>query len=268
MNTIGDIVAKLDSIYPPEWAAEWDRVGLVCGRPETEVERVLLAVDCVAATVAEAREAGAQLMVTHHPLLLRGVSSLAPSTYKGELIHTLIESGIGLYVAHTNADVAAPGVSDALAARLDLEDLRPLSPVDDGPRGIGRIGVLPEPSTLAAFAELVARRLPATAGGVRVAGDPMRQVRVVAVSGGAGDGYLGEARDSGADVYLTADLRHHVAGEYIEDESPALIDAAHWATERPWLDLLAGQVRDAFDVDTVVSDRNTDPWALQVASVD
>ena len=268
MNTIGDIVARLDSIYPPEWAAEWDRVGLVCGRPETAVNRVHLAVDCVAATVAEAREVGAQLMVTHHPLLLRGVSSVAPTDYKGELVHTLIESGIGLYVAHTNADVAAPGVSDALADRLGLTDLRPLSPVDGGPRGIGRIGVLAEPMTLTAFAGRVARLLPSVAGGIRVAGAVDRMVRTVAVSGGAGDGYLREARELGADVYLTADLRHHVAGEYIEDESPALIDAAHWATERPWLDLVAAQIRDGFDVDTVVSDHNTDPWALQVPSVD
>lgn len=268
MNTIGEIVAKLDSVYPPDWAADWDRVGLVCGRPETRVDRVLFAVDCVAATVAQAKEVGARLLVTHHPLLLRGVSSIAPTDYKGEILHTLIESKIGLYVAHTNADVASPGVSDALAERIGLTGLRPLSPIDDGPRGIGRVGVLPEPMTLAEFAQHAAGRLPGTAAGLRVAGDPERRIEVVAVSGGAGDGYLTEARAAGADVYLTADLRHHVAGEYIEDDSPALIDAAHWATEQPWLDLVAAQVRDAFDVDTVVSNRSTDPWGMHVASTD
>ncbi|MFD0559968.1 dinuclear metal center YbgI/SA1388 family protein [Stackebrandtia endophytica] len=265
--TIGEITAKLDAIYPHVWAADWDRVGSVCGRPGTAVTRVLFAVDCVPSTVAEAREVGAQLLVTHHPLLLRGVSTVAPTTYKGEIVHSLIESGIGLYVAHTNADVAAPGVSDALAGRLGLSDLRPLEPTEEG-RGIGRVGRLPEPTTLSAFASVVAQALPATAAGIRVAGDPGRRVSMVAVSGGAGDGYLSQARDCGADVYVTADLRHHVAGEYIEEPGPALIDAAHWATERPWLDLVAAQVRHAFDVDTVVSDRNTDPWTLHVASSD
>lgn len=265
--TIGEITAKLDAIYPPEWAADWDRVGLVCGRPAGAVTRVLFAVDCVPSTVAEAIEVGAQMLVTHHPLLLRGVSSVAPTTYKGEIVHTLIESGIGLYVAHTNADIASPGVSDALANRLGLSDLRPLEPTE-GERGIGRVGLLADPMTLAEFAALVAQALPATAAGIRVAGDPGRLIGTVAVSGGAGDGYLAQARACGADVFVTADLRHHVAGEYVEEPGPALIDAAHWATERPWLDLVAAQVRQAFDVDTLVSDRNTDPWTLHFASSD
>jgi dinuclear metal center YbgI/SA1388 family protein len=264
--TIAELSAFLNELFPPSWAADWDAVGLVCGRPETVVERVLFAVDCVPQTVSQARQIGARMLVTHHPLLLRGVSSVSPDTYKGEIVHTLIESGIGLHVAHTNADVAVPGVSDALAQRLGLQELRPLSPLDGGPRGIGRIGRLDKPMRLADFTQRVAARLPATAWGVRATGDPEATVTTVAVSGGAGDSYLALAAEAGVDAYLTADLRHHPASESAVASGPALIDAAHWATERPWLDVVAAQVRAEYDVDTVVSDRNTDPWTIHVSS--
>ncbi|MGH8792276.1 MAG: Nif3-like dinuclear metal center hexameric protein [Stackebrandtia sp.] len=266
-TTVADVVSGLDMWYPRDWAAEWDRVGVVCGRGGRTVERVFFAVDCVPETVAEARDADAQLMVVHHPLLLRGVSTVSPDTYKGDIVHTLIESGIGLYVAHTNADVALPGVSDALAKTLGLTgELRALSPIDDGPRGVGRVGRLPAPVSLAEFAGLAVRRLPATAWGVRASGDPDRVVSTVAVSGGAGDAYLSHAAAAGVDAFLTADLRHHPASEHASQRGPALVDAAHWATERPWLDVVAAQVRERFGVDTVVSDRNTDPWTVHASS--
>jgi putative NIF3 family GTP cyclohydrolase 1 type 2 len=115
---VADVVRALESRYPPAWAEAWDRVGLVVGEPSAPVRRVLFAVDCVPETVAEAVATGAQLMVVHHPLLLRGVHSVATTTYKGAAVHQLIRAGIALYVAHTNADVAAPGVSDRAGARL------------------------------------------------------------------------------------------------------------------------------------------------------
>lgn len=272
--TVGTVVADLDQRYPPAWAEQWDRVGLILGEPEAAVRRVMCVVDCVPQTVAEAVQADADLIVAHHPLLLRGVSSVAPTTYKGRIVHDLIKAGIALYTAHTNADVANPGVSDALAARLGLTGLRPLRPTPPGSpeagsgagRGIGRIGTLPLPMTLAEFTGYAARCLPATAWGVRAAGDPGRQVVTVAVSGGAGDGYLGDAVAAGVDAYLTSDLRHHPASEHVSADGPALVDAAHWATERPWLDELAGYLRERFGVETLVSDLDTDPWTLHSAS--
>jgi len=229
-------------------------------------------VDCVPGTVAEALAVRADLIVAHHPLLLRGVSSVAPTTYKGRIVHDLIKAGIALYVAHTNADVANPGVSDALAARLGLTGLRPLREPDAGSpaagqgRGIGRIGRLPAPMTLAELTAYAGSRLPHTAWGVRAAGDPARRVETVAVSGGAGDGLLAEAAAAGVDAFLTADLRHHPASEHLAAGGPALLDAAHWATERPWLDELAGYLRERFAVDTMVSDVDTDPWTVHAAS--
>ena len=270
--TVADVVAALDGRYPPGWAEQWDRVGLVVGDPQAPVRRVLCVVDCVPETVAEALARRADLIVAHHPLLLRGVSSVASTTYQGRIVHRLIRSDVALYAAHTNADVANPGVSDALAARLGVRDLTPLRPAAPGSpaagagRGIGRVGRLSTPMTLAELTRLAARVLPPTAWGVRAAGDPDQLITTVAVSGGAGDSLLGEARAAGVDAYLTADLRHHPASEHLAAGGPALLDAAHWATERPWLDELAAWLCAELPVETVVSDLDTDPWTMHAAS--
>ncbi|MBX7265895.1 Nif3-like dinuclear metal center hexameric protein [Micromonospora sp. Llam7] len=270
--TVADVVAELERRYPPAWAEEWDRIGLVLGEPGGTVRRVLCVVDVVPETVAEALDAGVEMIIAHHPLLLRGVSSVAPTTYKGRIIHQLIKADVALYVAHTNADVAVPGVSDALAARLGLVDLRPLQPARPGSpaagagRGAGRIGRLPHPLTLAELTRLAAAVLPATAVGVRAAGDPNRTVRTLAVCGGAGDGFLADAAVAGVDAYLTSDLRHHPTGEHLATGGPALLDATHWATERPWLDDLAAVLRAAPGVETLVSDLDTDPWTVHAAA--
>jgi len=264
--TVRTVVDALDARYPRDWAESWDRVGLVLGEFEQPVTRVLCVVDCVPETVGQALDLGADLIVAHHPLFLKPVSSIAPDTFKGALVHRLIRAGVALYTAHTNADVANPGVSDALAARLELTGLRPLVPAEGAAagagRGLGRIGELPEPRTLAALTRFAAERLPATAAGVRAAGDPDRLIRTVAVCGGAGDSFLPAATRAGVDAYLCADLRHHPVSEHLAAGGPALLDVAHWASERPWLDDVAVWLRDAFDLDVVVSDVDTDPWTV------
>jgi dinuclear metal center YbgI/SA1388 family protein len=262
-STVADVMAVLDERYPPAWAEDWDRVGLVVGEPDRPAGRLLLAVDCVPETVDEAIARGVDLLVVHHPLLLRGVHSVATTSYKGSLVHRLIRAGVALFVAHTNADVASPGVSDALAARLDLHDVGPLVPVDRPGRHPGRIGQLARALPLAELAGYVAERLPATQTGVRAAGHPDQLVARLAVLGGAGDGFLADAAAAGVDAFLTADLRHHRASEHLAGGGPALIDASHWATERPWLDSLAGELRAALAVDAVVSDLSTDVWTVR-----
>ncbi|MBT8224193.1 MAG: Nif3-like dinuclear metal center hexameric protein [Dactylosporangium sp.] len=267
-TTVAALVALLERRFPPDWAENWDRVGLVLGEPSAPVTRVLCVVDCVPETVEQAVDVGAQLIVAHHPLLLRGVSTLAPTTYKGRIVHRLIRAGIALFAAHTNADVANPGVSDALAGLLGLRDIRPLRPAPDDPsRGAGRVGRLAEPRSLPAFSALVAQALPATTWGVRIAGGTgagARRIETVAVCGGAGEAYLGDALAAGVDAYLTSDLRHHPASEFACEDGPVLLDAAHWATERPWLDPLAAYLRSVAPVETMVSDIVTDPWTAHV----
>ena len=279
-TTVRAVIAALERAYPPELAEVWDTgIGLTCGDPDEQVERVLLAVDVDAAVVAEAIEIGAQLLVTHHPLLFRPVQSVQAGTAKGRLIHQLIRAGIAHFAAHTNADKAVGGVNDALASALGLARVQPLAPDVDvlpaghpqaGLTGLGRIGDLASVMSLRDFADLVASALPATAGGVRVAGDPDRQVRVVAVCGGAGDSELGTANDAGADVYLTSDLRHHVVAEHLAlPGSAAVVEVAHFAGEWPWLADAARVITagvagggTAGTVSTTVSALRTDPWTI------
>lgn len=380
MIRLSDALSAMDDWFPPASAESWDAVGLVCGDPADPIERILLAVDPVPAVVAQAEQIDAQLIITHHPLLLDAVHGVSATSPKGALIHRLIRAGRALHVAHTNADAASPGVSDALARRLGIIDVAPLSPIAEpaldrigvyvplpdvervrdaladagagaigsydrcawavegsgtfrplpgaapaigeigqtarvaearlemaapaghrarivaalrashpyetpafdivataalpGDRGIGRIGRLGEPTTLRAYAARVARALPPTAWGVRAAGDPDQPIERVAVCGGAGGSLIDVARAAGADAYVTADLRHHVASEATAERADgprppmALIDAAHWATERPWLDDLAAALRGTFGttVSIAVSDRSTDPWTLHEPS--
>ena len=136
---VADVVAVLDELYDPAWAEEWDAVGLVVGDPQDPVRRVLLAVDPVIAVIDEAARWGADLIVTHHPLLLRGVHSVATTSIKGRAVTALVRGGIALHVSHTNADVARPGVSDALATALGLQELRPLRSAGPGPGELDKI---------------------------------------------------------------------------------------------------------------------------------
>ncbi|MEU5052514.1 Nif3-like dinuclear metal center hexameric protein [Streptomyces sp. NPDC021096] len=274
MPVLSEVIAALDALWPPERAEQWDAVGTVCGDPDATVGRVLFAVDPVQEVVDEAVRLGADLLVTHHPLYLRGTTTVSAATFKGRAVHTLIKHDIALHVAHTNADRADPGVSDALAGALDLRVTGPLVPDASDPagrRGLGRICELDPPMSLSEFAERAAKRLPATAQGIRVAGDPERTVRTVAVCGGSGDSLFDEVRAAGVDAYVTADLRHHPASEAQQHSPLALVDAAHWATEWPWTEQAAAQLdeisdRHGWGLRTHVSRTVTDPWTAHAAS--
>ena len=274
---LADVVGVLDRHYDPAWAASWDAVGLVTGDPDQPVRRVLLAVDPVQAIIDEAIAWEADLLVTHHPLLLRGVHGVAATGPKGRAVTALVRAGVALHVAHTSADVADPGVKPLLREVMSEQrvgDLRPLQ-VDpssaDGRRGLGRVGRLDVPTTLASFVDVVTVALPPTPAGIRVAGDPDRRVETVAVCGGAGDDLFDEVRAAGVDVFVTADLRHHPASEALEHGTPALVDCSHWASEWPWLAdarrlLLAGLGAQADTVETRVSTLVTDPWTTHQRS--
>ncbi len=373
MPALSQVVDLLEAWYPPAAADSWDAVGLVCGDPDDDVRRVLLAVDPSPAVAREAVAWGADLLLTHHPLLLKGVHSVAATTPKGRTLTALVRAGCALMTSHTNADVGVGGVSEALADTLGLVDHEPLRPapgtssaldkltalvpVGDAPAlraalaaagagrigdydqasfsvagqgrfrplpgahprigevgtaetveeervevvlerrdrtavvrallaahpyeepaydvveladpgtsraGIGRVGTVPA-TTLGDLAASLARRLPATVHGVRVGGDPDRVVRRVAVCGGAGDFLLDDVRALGVDAYVTSDLRHHPASEFLEHEGPALVDVAHWAAEWTWLPVVERRLVDALGatVETRVSTVVTDPWTFR-----
>ncbi|RRD51743.1 Nif3-like dinuclear metal center hexameric protein [Buchananella hordeovulneris] len=261
--TVADVTSHLEKLYPPHLAEDWDSIGLIVGQPTAVVQRVHLAVDVTQAVVDEALAGGAQLLLTHHPLYLRGTDTVACTTPKGRMVHALISAGCALYNAHTNADSAPEGVAVALAELLELRATVPLQPAAADPAlGIGRVGHLPTPQTLDELAAVVARVLPATVPGILVGGDLIDTVDKVAVSGGSGDSLLGAARAAGADVFITADLRHHPAQDHLAGGKPWLINTTHWASEWPWLPLLARALRAEFgpQLEVTISTLPTDPW--------
>lgn len=268
--SLADVTRVAHDLWPLSGAEEWDAPGLLSGDPASPVDYIHLAVDAVSDTVEEAIEANADLLLVHHPLLLRGVTTVAEDRYKGALLSRLIRANCALLAAHTNADVVADGVSDIFAARLGLLDARPIAEGAVPGTGIGRVGRLAQPTTLGQLARRVAELLPPTASGVRVAGEYDSSVETVALCGGAGDSLLGDSTVVASDVYITADLRHHPASEAREQaisagSGPALIDVSHWASEWLWLETAADQLRAALPgVRVTVSDIRTDPWDFVV----
>lgn len=271
---LADVLEVLRGFYPEESAQSWDHVGLTTGDPSQPVRRIHFAVDPTLAVVEEAIQAGADLLFTHHPLLLRGVHSLATTNAKGATVTAAIVADLALYSAHTNADVAWPGVCDALAAACGMDQVETLT-VSEG-ADMGRVGELPESISLGDLARRLATALPPAAGGIRVCGPATAPVQRVAVLGGAGDSLFDAVRAKAADVYVTADLRHHPALEAREEArggTPYLIDAGHYATEWLWLNGAAQRLRDelgarAEGLETYVSTLCTDPWDFTVGALD
>jgi len=265
MTQLKDLIATFETLWPIAGAEEWDTPGLISGDPYAGVSKVLLSVDVTAELVEEA-VGKYDLILAHHPYLMRGITLAGEHSAKGTLLAKSIRNSLAIYAAHTNADIVSNGVSDVLARSLGMVDTKPLVSVSNSGIGHGRIGKLSAPVQLGEFARLVAKVLPATATGVRVAGDYLQTVETVAVCGGAGDSFIVAAADAGADVYVTADLRHHVVQEARENarlhgNKPALIDVSHWASEWLWLEVAAAQLRQRHPlVQFDVSDLRTDPF--------
>ena len=271
--TVADVVGMLRAAAPPELAEPWDPNQLICGDPADSAGSVLLAVDPVTAVVDEAIERGVDMVITHHPLYLRGTDHVSATDPKGRTVHRLIRHGIALANAHTTLDAAHGGVAAALAAAaVGVLAAVPLEPDPHDPtQGIGRIGDLQCPTRLRDLAVAVASALPDSAPGLLVGGDLDATVETVAVSGGAGDSLLDTARDAGADVLLTADLRHHPASEHLEAGRPYLLCGTHWATEWVGLPPLAARLERAASAGgrrlaAYVSEVVTDPWTLRLST--
>lgn len=274
-RSLADVLAVLEGAYPLDWAEDWDRAGLVVGDRDAVVRSVLLAVDPTVAVAREAVAGGIDLLVTHHPLLLRGASFLPADTGKGAVVSELIRAGTALWCGHTNVDRSSLGTVGAWIRALGLEEAEPLAA---GPRGdahaahgsrlvgLGAVGSV-APTTVGRLARRIADLTPTTAQGVRWTGEEDRPVRTIAVCPGAGDSFLDAAADAGVDVYITSDLRHHPALEHVEASAdpaavPALIDVAHSASEALWLPLARDLLEEARPgIEVRLSDLSTDPWS-------
>lgn len=256
-----------EGLWPLSLAENWDAPGYSVHIP-SELKRVLLCVDITGAVVAEAVAKGCQVILSHHPFLLRGTSNVNFDDLKGSVIQAAIGAGVSLYSAHTNADVVDRGVSDTLARVLDLLDVMPLSSSGSSAIGHGRLGRLEQEASLKDFATKLAELLPFSPRGIQVAGDPDQSISTVALCGGAGDSFIQDAFESGADVFITSDLRHHVTLDAISQPRHvpfAVIDVSHWAAESLWLSVAAEQLAEQLkDVEFVLSEIVTDPWVFSI----
>lgn len=233
--TVAQIMALIDQIAPFELAEEWDNVGLLAGRPDARVDTVLCALDMSMDVLSEARRRGAQLVVTHHPILFRGRKNLNETDGEGRLLCELVRSGVAMIAAHTNFDNANPGVNDALAAALGLTDIQALE------NGM-RVGT-PAQVSFNQFADHAEKTL---GGPVRRYGDPGRRIRRVAVLGGAGEDYAKLAIAAGADAYLTGEMAYHKALDAV-DNGLCVLEAGHAATEYPAISALRRGLQIAAD---------------------
>lgn len=242
-------VEVFEKLWPVSLAEDWDVVGLVSGSTHQEIKSVLLTVDVTSEVVDYAKQVGADLIFAHHPMLLRGVASIAEDTAKGKVLSELVRSNIAVYSAHTNADSVETGTSAVIAKALGLINSRPLSQSTLPTQGIGQIGDIGS-MTLGELASKLNDLLPPTATGVRVAGPFDRKVSKVALCAGAGDSYSLMALDQGADVFITSDLKHHNSQEILElakarNVDFALIDISHWAAEFVWLETAKQELEEA-----------------------
>lgn len=267
--SVGEFVDVLDSLWPRGAAEEWDAVGLHLGSPSAPVRRVSLVVDVTVETVQEAIDQDIDLIVAHHPLLLRPVNSLVEDHAKGHLVASLVRAGIALFSAHTNADAVDGGTSETLGRALGLQDMSAIAASTMPGAGIGRVGALPQPVRLYDLATQLGRLVPQTPGGLKVSGDPDQMVSRVALCTGAGDSLLSHPEVLASDVYITGDLRHHPASDTQQaralGHAPNLIDVSHFASEWFFLDGVRRQLTTRLpELDVRVSDIVTDPWDFVV----
>lgn len=239
-----ELIRWLEEKHPPKAAEEWDNVGLLAGNDEKEVAHVFLALDLTEEVLEQAIKAGADMILTHHPMIFSGVKKINNHTSLGRRLLTLIENQIPYYAMHTNYDIF--GMADCSASRLGLTDTKVLSVTEEeGGRvaGFGRVGKLPCPMTLAQCARHVKESNGLS--DVRLYGNPLAQVEIAAVCTGSGKSMIEDAIKAGAQVYITGDIDYHTAIETAM-EGLALIDAGHYGTEYIFAEDMRKELAAAF----------------------
>ena len=258
MATVKDILSFLGTLAPEYMKEDWDNVGLLCGRQEKEVKRILVALDPFEHVCREAAELGADLLVTHHPLIFEAPKAITDDNSIGRSILLLARHGISAVNAHTNLDCAPGGVNDVLANALGLRDVEIIDPAgtdENGkPYGLLRCGYVKE-TDLDAFLALVKGNL----------GTPVlrfargnRPVKKVAVGGGSCAGALRLVAEAGCDTFVTADVKYNQFWD-ARELGVNLIDAGHFYTENPVVPVLAAAIAKTFpEIEVKVSEKHSD----------
>lgn len=239
-----ELISWLEEKYSPSFAEDWDNVGLLVGNDEKEVSHVFLALDLTEEVLSQAEQAGADMIITHHPMIFSGIKKINNHTFTGRKIIKLIQKDIPYYAMHTNYDIL--GMADLSAGYLNLTDTKVLSVTNqegENSEGFGRVGKLPKKMSLLECARYVK-----TCNGlsdVRFYGNPDREVETAAICTGSGKSMIKDAIRAGADVYVTGDIDHHTGIDAVA-EGIAVIDAGHYGTEYIFADALKNVLLEAF----------------------
>lgn len=242
-----EIIKKLEEEYPLECAEEWDNPGLLVGRRNRDVRKILIALDATEETIRQAVDQGADMLITHHPLLFRSIKNVTDETFTGRRILALIENNITYYAMHTNFDVL--GMSRLNEQQLELKNTRVLDvtvETDGILEGIGRVGEWEEPMTLRQTAEFVRDRLGLQA--VRCYGlkegseEEEEMISRAAICGGSGKSMIGPAIEEEAQVLITGDIDYHTAIDALA-QGLYIIDAGHYGTEYGFISYLAERLQ-------------------------
>lgn len=258
MITVSDILKFIESVAPRSMAMDWDNVGLLCGDKNQPVTRILVALDPFEAVCREAADVGAQLILTHHPLIFQGLKAVTEDTEVGRCVRFLCKNDISAINAHTNLDCAPGGVNDRLAQVLGLENIRVISPLgtdsEGRPWGLLRQGEVAE-QPLEQFLPTVKSALGCEALRFVDGGKPVRKV---AVGGGACAGEFMDALRAGCDTFVTADVKYNGFWD-AQSAGLNLIDAGHFQTENPVVSVLAEKLAATFpEISVIISEKHRD----------
>ncbi len=255
---ICDIICEMEKIAPLSLAEKWDNPGFLLGDAEKYAGKVFFCLEINSETLKQAQEFGANLIITHHPLIFKPLSKITENDPVGRLIISLVKSNIAVYSMHTNFDKAEGGMNDLLAEFLGLENVRAYTEEEckdafgNPLENIGRVGVLEPPMSLEDFADFTRATLGSR--NLKTVGNPDDEIKTVALCSGSGGDLMGCAYRSGADVYLTADISHHDA-QTATEIGLNIIDAGHFETENIICDFLEEYFKDNFpEIETQKAD--------------
>lgn len=256
-----EIIEVLEQYYPKSAALSWDNVGLLIGSREKEVRKIFVALDITDETLEEAVLAGADMMITHHPMLFSAVKKITADDFIGRRIIRLIQEDIAYYAMHTNFDVK--GMADLNAEALDLKDCTVLDETgvdeDGNPEGIGRAGMLEHEMELSEFASYVKERLGLT--GVLVYGGTKEKISRAAVSGGSGKSMIPAALAKGVQVLVTGDIDYHTAIDAAA-QGLCIVDAGHYGTESMFIGYMKQRLGELFPEIEVETARIRQPFII------
>ena len=237
---VKDVTKVIEEFAPLAIQEKWDNSGLCIGSPDAPVSSVLFGLDCTPELVDEAIECGADMIVTHHPLIFSGLKKISPEDMVGEAVIKAIKAGISIYAAHTNADKVIAGVSGAMAAKLALQNVEILSEDGEG-TGLGVVGDLPEPMTAQQMVAFVKERFGLQA--MRTSKLIDGEIKKVALCGGSGGSLISAAKAAGAQLYLSGDISYH---NFFTPEGFMLMDIGHYESEIEIVDILFSLVKKKF----------------------